>query len=160
MVRNSGKKPKDVMKYSLWLLQYRPRSVAELREALRKKQFTAEEIDPTLEKLLDWGYLDDAKYTEYLIHSRKTQNVKGRAFVARELQQRGVDSDELDSLYSDEEECELIANLIAKWQRQGVAFRRDKYFRRLASRGFAIGNIFACLDDAAPTEEDPDYEDY
>ena len=64
--------------------------------------------------------------------------------MARELQEAGIDCGyELEELYTDEEEREMICKLLSQWHEQGKDFKENKnrYFQRLYRRGFSAGNI-------------------
>ena len=141
--RKDGKLPNPV-NYSLWLLNYKPRSVKEMTLALKKRGFSPEVVDETIDSLLRWNYLDDDAYKHYLIEKRKRNNPKGRNFVCRELADAGIACGfEMEDLYTDEEERELIRKLLHQWQRRGEDFteNKDRYFQRLYRRGFTISNI-------------------
>lgn len=143
MSKKDGKLPNPI-NYSLWLLNYRPRSVKEMTLALKKRGFPPEVIDETVSSLLRWGYIDDDNYKSYVIGKRKRNNPKGRSFVMRELQEAGIDCGyELEDLYTDEEEQELIGKLLEQWCRSGIDFNenRDRFFQRLCRRGFSSRNI-------------------
>ena len=143
MSKKDGKLPNPV-NYSLWLLNYRPRSVKEMTLALKKRGFSQDVADETVSSLLRWGYIDDDNYKSYVIGKRKRNNPKGRNFVYRELQEAGLDCGyELEELYSDEEEQELIGKLLEQWCRNGKDFfeNKDRFFQRLYRRGFASRNI-------------------
>ncbi|MEG1496219.1 MAG: RecX family transcriptional regulator [Clostridiales bacterium] len=148
-MKNKSDKLPNPVNYSLWLLNYGNKSVKQMFEALLKRGFTEETANETVESLIEWGYLDDAKYKEQLIDKRKRNNVKGRSFVYRELNNAGIDDlEDLDDLYDDEEEKERIDKLLDQWERKAPLSRenQDKYFMRLARRGFAKGNIFFCME--------------
>ena len=143
MSRKDGKLPNPV-NYSLWLLNYRPRSVKEMTLALKKRGFTDEVIEETVASLLRWGYIDDDHFKSYVVGKRKRNNPKGRNFVRQELREAGIDCEyELEELYTDDEEKELIAKLLEQWCRNGKVIRenKDRFFRRLYTRGFSAGNI-------------------
>lgn len=143
MSKKNGKLPNPV-NYSLWLLNYKPRSVKEMTLALKKRGFEGEVIDETIESLLRWGYLNDESYKTYLIEKRKRNNPKGRSFVRRELQEADIECGfELEELYTDEEEQELIEKLLGQWCKNGTDFaeNKDRFFQRLYRRGFSGHNI-------------------
>ena len=145
------KPPKDrklpnPVNYSLWLLNYKPRSVKEMTLALKKRGFDEAVAGETVQSLLDWGYLDDESFKNYLVAKRKRNNPKGRSLVERELMEAGIDGGEdLTELYSDEEEQELIAKLLGQWTKGGTlsAENRDRFYQRLYRRGFQPRNIMA-----------------
>ncbi|MGN1011028.1 MAG: regulatory protein RecX [Clostridia bacterium] len=139
-----NKKLPNPVNYSLWLLNYKPRSVKEMTLALKKRGFSEEVAAETVESLKRWGYIDDDRYKEYLVEKRKRNNPKGRNFVRRELQEAGIDCEyELEDLYADEEEREIIGKLLSQWCERGKDFEENKnrYFQRLYRRGFSTGNI-------------------
>lgn len=143
MSRKNGKLPNPV-NYSLWLLNYKPRSVREMTLALKKRGFSDEVTEETVASLQRWGYIDDDRYKEYFIDKRKRNNPKGRNFVRRELQEAGIKCEyELEDLYTDEEEQEIIGKLLSQWCERGKDFKENKnrFFQRLYRRGFSAGNI-------------------
>lgn len=145
------KPPKDrklpnPVNYSLWLLNYKPRSVKEMTLALKKRGFDEAVAGETVQSLLDWGYLNDESFKNYLVAKRKRNNPKGRSLVERELMEAGIGGGEdLAELYSDEEEQELIAKLLGQWTKGGAlsAENRDRFYQRLYRRGFQPRNIMA-----------------
>ncbi|MGM9567477.1 MAG: regulatory protein RecX [Clostridia bacterium] len=139
-----NKKLPNPVNYSLWLLNYKPRSVKEMTLALKKRGFSEEVAEETVESLKRWGYIDDERHKEYLVDKRKRNNPKGRNFVRRELQEAGIDCEyELEDLYTDEEEQKIIGKLLSQWCERGKDFKENKnrYFQRLYRRGFSVGNI-------------------
>lgn len=143
MSKKDGKLPNPI-NYSLWLLNYKPRSVKEMTLALKKRGFSDEVTGETISSLLSWGYIDDENYKNYLIGKRKRNNPKGRSFVMHELREAGIDFGyDLEELYSDEEEQELIGKLLEQWCRGGKNFleNKDRFFQRLYRRGFSSRNI-------------------
>ena len=135
---------------ALRILTRRDHSQAELRKRLSDKGFDAEQIETTLQRCLDLGYLDDARYALNRAASLMNQ---GRAVghrVLADLRQRGV-SDELaeQALAAAREgydEETLLADLLAR-RFPGFNFntapasdkrRVVKFFQR---RGFPIDRI-------------------
>jgi len=103
---------------ALRILTRRDHSQAELRKRLTDKGFDAEQIETTLQRCLDLGYLDDARYA--LTRAASLMN-QGRAVghrVLADLRQRGV-SDELaeQALAAAREGCDedtLLEELLAR----------------------------------------------
>ena len=147
-MRKNNKKLPNPVNYSLWLLNYKPRSIKEMTLALKKRGFDDKTAEETVASLLRWGYLDDEKYKEYVIAKRKHHNSKGRNFVVRELAEAGIDcGSEVEDLYTDEEEREIIEKFLKQWCKPEIDFsgERDRFFRRLYTRGFAVNNISAVM---------------
>lgn len=111
----------SALNYSVNYLSYRPRSVAEVVLALRKKQYLPEEIDEAINELLEKGLLDDRAFSESWINYRKNQSVRSRSFVRQELRTKGVASSiiemSLEEYYPQEEEREVLFPLLERqWQ--------------------------------------------
>lgn len=149
-VTSNGSPATDPWSTVLRLLTGRDYSQAELRKRLLSKGFDPVRIDDVLQRCLDLGYLDDARYAL----SRATSLMRqGRAVGPRimlDLKQRGI-SEELacQALDKAREVCneeELLASLL---QRRFPDFNYDaapvKERRRvvhfLQRRGFAISSI-------------------
>src|SRR6056297_2713703 len=54
-------------------LAHRPRSAMEIRQYLESKGFTRETIEPVMERLEDYGYIDDAAFARMWINRRLRQ---------------------------------------------------------------------------------------
>ena len=85
MAGKKGTKNNDPLSYAVNFISYRPRSVKEVKDALRKKGFHEEAQVETLSKLSEWGLLNDALFAESWIHYRTEALAKGRFGVRREL---------------------------------------------------------------------------
>lgn len=146
MTSKPVKRPKNPLRYAVWLLERKQRSEADMRLALARKSIEGEEAETIIAQLRDWGYLDDQRYKHHLIDSRQRQNVKGRTYVRQELMRSGIDDiDDLEELYSDEAEQAVIARLLQRWMQSSKPLTREQCLRRLASRGFTSRNVFAVL---------------
>ena len=96
---------------ALKALARRPLTDAELRDRLAKREWGADEIDETLERLRAGGYVDDAKLALDFIVLRSARLAVGLLKLIADLRKRGVsesvartawrqaiDSGDLDSL--------------------------------------------------------------
>jgi regulatory protein len=75
----------------LRLLTTRPRTRAELQQALVRKGFTPEVIEGVLGRLNAIGLVDDRAFAEVWVRSRHTYDGLGRRALAAELRRRGID---------------------------------------------------------------------
>lgn len=84
------------------LLSYRPRSRAEIRRRLAKKQVTDATIESALERLESLGYVDDRQFARFWIENRLRFKPRGPQALRYELRQKGIAesiiSDLLDEL--------------------------------------------------------------
>ena len=80
------------------LLAAKPRSVQELRERLLEKQWTDETaVDYALDKLKEYGYLDDERFAFGFASYRVRQKPVGRQRLARDLQTKKVSKETADA---------------------------------------------------------------
>lgn len=141
---------------ALRYLEYRARTVKEVEEQLRMKEYTDEEIASCIERLEQLHYLDDEEYAlSYLRHGLSKRRARRR--ILRELAERGVDKDTFEQAiyrYEDEECCDLAEverqNALAEAGRilpQGYANDKEKakLARRLMSLGYETAQIYSVL---------------
>ncbi len=135
---------------ALRILTRRDYSQAELRKRLADKGFDPEQIDTTLQRCIDLGYLDDARYalaraTSLMSHGRAV----GHRILA-DLRQRGVSAELAEqALAAAREACDEEALLSDLLTRRFPGFSYDtapaREKRRIVNflqrRGFAIGRI-------------------
>ena len=101
------------------LLAAKARSVAELRESLLQgKRSNAVVVEEVIERLREYGYLDDERFAFGYASLRVRQRPIGRARLARDLKFKQVGqevADEaLDLVYGEISEVELIDRAISK----------------------------------------------
>jgi regulatory protein len=76
--------------YALRVLAGRAQSSGELREKLRGKAARAADVDPTMARLKEYGYLNDRKFAESFAAARLENEGLGKARVLSELSRRRV----------------------------------------------------------------------
>lgn len=76
--------------YSLKLLGGRAQSAAEVRQKLSRRAENESDVDITLCKLRDYGYLNDARFAENFAAWRRDNEGFGAMRVLRDLRQRRV----------------------------------------------------------------------
>jgi regulatory protein len=99
------------------LLSARPRSVAELREALlRSANKTL--VDTVIDRLREYGYLDDEKFALSYASLKVKQRPIGRRRLERDLKLRKIAHETavevLEQVYAETSEEELIERAIEK----------------------------------------------
>jgi regulatory protein len=80
----------------LRLLTARPRSRAELADALRRRGIPEEVGEPVLARLSEVGLVDDAAFAESVVHSGHRHRGLGTTALGAELRRRGVPSEIAD----------------------------------------------------------------
>jgi regulatory protein len=129
------------------LLAAKPRSVAELRECLLEgRGATRAAVEAVIERLREYGYLDDAKFAHSFASLRVQQRPIGRQRLERDLWMKKIDKQTvdaaLDQVFEATPESEMIDRAIEKRVRlRGKPKTRaeaKKLFDHLLRQGFAF----------------------
>lgn len=149
---------KDPLVLALKKLSARAYSQKELEEYLVKFDFSPEQIEEVMTKLLSWGYLDDKKlaldwYTYYT-----TQKPHGYLYIYKKLQEKGIPTQLITSLlddYDEKKELELARSLAEKIMlnkaNQKSSFQlKNRLARHLYRKGFSKANIMIILEEKFP----------
>jgi SOS response regulatory protein OraA/RecX len=134
------------MQRAIKLLAAKPRSIAELRERLLEKQWTDETtVDAVVEKLREYGYLNDERFAFSFASYKVRQKPVGRGRLRRDLQLKKVDKEIADEalklVFEETPEEQLIDRAIEKRARlRGRPQTRAEIkslFDHLLRRGFS-----------------------
>ncbi len=156
-----GKAPKRVDKealhhYASMLLAQRAMSSGELRQKLRLKALDPSDIDPLIEKLTEYGALNDARYAEAYASARKENQLFGQARVMRDLNKKRISGplakEAVSQTYSGSDEIQLIKDFLErKFRGKDLAtYLSDQKhlasaLRRLRTAGYSAGNALKVL---------------
>ncbi len=88
--------PSDCFSRALRLLSGRSHFERQLSEKLRARGFDELEIDETLERLIELGYLDDERTAGEFIETRRRRGPLGLRRMRAELERRGADPDAVE----------------------------------------------------------------
>lgn len=147
------------------LLSAKPRSVAELRERLLERRWaTKAAVDAAIERLTEYGYLDDERFAFGYASLRVRQKPVGRNRLARDLRFKKVDrsvADEaLELVFSETSEEDLIDRAIAKRIRirgkPANALEAKRLFDHLLRLGFPFELVREKVRGLAAAELDED----
>jgi regulatory protein len=136
---------------ALALLALRGRTVREVRGALRRRGYAADEIAETIGRLTDARYLDDAGFARNWVAARAQRNGIGPIRLTRELRAKGIADAEiaaaLDAL-ADEWDPAAAADAAARRKARSLAGLPPEVARRrlaghLERRGFSPEIIVA-----------------
>lgn len=156
MAHNVGEKPdrNDPWPAALRILTRRDYSQAELRQRLAEKGFDQARIDNTLQRCIELGYLDDARFA---LHRATSLMRQGRAVGTRillDLRQHGVSEEAAcKALALAREACDeeqLLAELLERRfpdfdYSSATAKERRRVVHFLQRRGFPINRIMEQL---------------
>src|SRR5215217_8745045 len=146
VIKDPAKARERTMTRAVNLLAAKPRSIGELRERLLEKNWTNLEIvNAVIEKLEEYGYLDDRKFAEDLALSKLRQKPQGKRRLQQAMSQKRLDRETLDtaiaSAFEKMPEIELIDAAIEKRLRlKGRPETREdtkKFYDFLLRQGFA-----------------------
>ena len=167
-------KPLDaskLMDYAVRTLSGRAQSLGELRQKLQRRAADKTDVDATLSKLKELGYLNDQQFAEAFAASRLRNDLHGRLRVLRDLRQRRVApklaEQAVEQTFKDTDEPALIQTWLArKYRNQALpAYLSDPHhlaqvFRRLRYAGFsasaAIRTLRQYSSQAEELEDSPD----
>lgn len=99
-------------------IEQRPRSIAELRDRLRRKGFEAEAIEQALERLQQLELLDDRDFARRWIENRQIFRPRGPAALRNELRRKGIDAALIDAALADQE---LLGDMMAQAEQSARA---------------------------------------
>lgn len=110
-----------------------------LKDYLKKKGFLNETITQTLEKLNEYGFLDDEKFAKDYFESQTSK--KGKNAIVKSLKQKGVKGEIVENLIStidEESELENAISLAEKFakNRQKDPKLYQKCFAHLIYKGY------------------------
>jgi len=134
------------------LLSYRERTIKEIEDRLRKKDFSEEIIKKVIDFLLENDYLNEERFAEMWIRSRKKHHPRGRKLIYKELKNKGVNqkiiNSALNQYLNNQEEIEMAEYLMEKWLRRRTEEDSTSYKLKnyLANKGFSYDLIYQVTD--------------
>lgn len=156
--------------YALGALGRRALSASELRARLERRAEDPSCIPALLDKLAEYGYLDDRRFAESFAAARKENQHLGRQRVLRDLRQRRVHPEQAEAAvgkaFEGSDEVALIEeHLRRKFRGVNLAeelqdpARLNSAYRKLRYAGFSGSNSIRVLrrysERAASLEDDP-----
>jgi regulatory protein len=145
---------------ALHFVAYRPRSEREVRDRLRRREFSPPAIDAAVAKMRHWNYLDDRAFAEYWIENRAEHAPRGKRRLVSELRAKGVDREVVGEVLEDADLGEQDAALALARKRLGALRGLDEQTQRrrlssfLARRGYdwdvvrpVLATLFGATDD-------------
>ncbi|KKS79959.1 MAG: Regulatory protein RecX [Candidatus Beckwithbacteria bacterium GW2011_GWA2_43_10] len=109
---------------ALRLLSYRPRSIREIKRRLIRTNADTKTINRVIADLIDQNMLNDQEFAKWWVDQRVKFRPRGNYALTRELAQKGIDREIIDSvLLSFDAELELAKKLPAsKRPSRGFSF--------------------------------------
>ena len=138
----------DCKERALKYIEIRLRSEWELRSYLRKKEYTAEEIEHAVAFLTEYGYLNDREFARAFVQDKINFNPCGRNKLYVELRKKGVANDVIKTIlaqyFTKEQEMEVAEKILQKQVRlEGAPLKQAQY---LKAKGFSVSVISALIE--------------
>lgn len=127
----------------------RPRSVREVQQYARRKQWSPQDAQAIVDKLLARGYLNDGAFAKAWVQSRQLTKATSVRKLRLELKQKGVTDDLVAGALSAtayDEHAALEALIAKKRKLSRYANDPQKLMQYLARQGFGFDDIKAALD--------------
>ena len=142
--------------YALDLLSARAYTTRNLRRKLTQKEYEPAEVEATVNRLLDAGLLDDAKFAREFARQKLTTGGSSVRRVQRALAVRGIPPDlarAATDTVIEEEEVDIQQSIEAAAGKKVASMgnldrdvKRRRLFAFLARRGFEIADIKRTVD--------------
>ena len=156
---------------ALRFLEARPRSIAEVRTRLGRKDFAPEAIDAAIARLAELELLDDAAFARYWVENRQAYRPRGAGALRDELRRKGVDAnvtaEVLDDALTSDEAAGAWGLARGALHKYAGSQDRNAFTRRMGSylqrRGYTfevirpiVDQLWAEVSEAAEAEDDDD----
>lgn len=130
------------------LLARQESSRRRLAAKLRCRDYSEDEVIETLDRLVERGYLDDARYGRRWAEERLRKGPIGRRRLCADLGDRGLDSEiaaEIAAEMVDEDDLEAAREAADRWRRRrgGAPEALARHLDRLGFTSRAIGALVA-----------------
>lgn len=149
------------MDAALQYLTANDRTRSQMERHLAGKGFSEEVVKATIEKLENYGYVDDRDYAARFVRQQVENKGLGRRTVAGKLYRRGIDSETAKEALSAVDEETERKNAISwairfshKIDEADPRKKREKIVRRLVLKGFSYDVINSALREILSDEED------
>ena len=129
----------------------------QMKDYLKRKGHDAEEVDPLVDELMEYGYLDDLKYAQLFIEAGFEKG-RGLDRIRRELRQKGVDGETIEqaenSIEHMPDELETALGIAERFlenidrsqmDRKEIEKLKARLARRLAGRGYSSAVIYSII---------------
>lgn len=162
-IKDPEKARERTMNRAVKLLAAKPRSVDELRERLLEKSWTNDAIvAAVIERLKEYGYLDDAQFARDVALSKLRQRPQGKRALQYSMSRKKIDRETVDAAVKDAfekiPESQLIETAIEKRLRlKGIPETREdkkKFMDYLLRLGFDYDLIREKMADLARVDDD------
>lgn len=126
-------------------IEYRPRSIAETRRHLFKKEYPEPVILQVLDRLEAVKLLDDAAFARYWVEQRETFKPRSKFALQQELHQKGIERNLIDESVADVDEFAAALKAAKRKARRWYTLPEPDFRKKLGGflqrRGFGYGIV-------------------
>ncbi|OGL30490.1 hypothetical protein A3F37_01290 [Candidatus Saccharibacteria bacterium RIFCSPHIGHO2_12_FULL_41_12] len=128
---------------SLNMISRRPRSIWEMKQYLKQKDYSEDVIEEVLNKLSNRKYIDDQKFAEAWVRDRRLLKKTSKRRLQQELRAKRVSDEIIQKVLLDDEtdEHEVLKQLIEKKRSQTRYQDDQKLIQYLIRQGFNYSDI-------------------
>ena len=127
------------------LVTNRPHSRKELKTKLLQRHYPSEAVDKVLDKLTEWGLVNDEEFAAYWIDNRNSCNPKSKLLTAAELRDKGVSSAIISAQVKNIDDSKNAYEIASRRAERLAGLDKNTFMRRLGSflerRGFSYETI-------------------
>ncbi len=134
-----------LFEYGCKLLKYRDRSVYEIKERLKTKVSSEQDVDKVVKKLIDLGYLNEKRFVENYINKWLAKG-KSLNLIIYELREKyKVNNDIINRLDIESLKSQQIKNVLQIVKKKYNKIDKTKIYNFLNRRGFSEEEIETVL---------------
>ncbi len=148
------------MNAAVRLLAYRDRSVNEIRERLKQKEFQPAVISRVVEELASFGYLDDEKFAKIYSESLARNKKVGPRYILNGLAKKGIKREiaqnAVSELFDDPAAEEIEIRKLAEQKIPGYKKsltplqKKKRIYNFLIRRGFSYHAVMRVIREFGP----------
>ena len=148
------------MEYAMKYLAIKDRTVKEMQGYLDGKDFGEADVDATVARLCELGFLDDARFAQRFVETRTAAKPISRRHLRDQLKSHGVGDAEIEAALEsvgDTDEADNARVVAEKFVRQFSELepqkRRERVLSRLIARGYTYDVARKAYESALSEEE-------
>jgi regulatory protein len=130
---------------AMLFLSYRARSEKEIRQNLKKHEYSTGVIEDTLERLRKAGLANDNEFARAWVENRNTFRPRSKKALAIELRQKGLDDEAIQASLSNVDEEALAYETGLKRATRLTSLERSEFRKKLSEflirRGFSYSVV-------------------
>ncbi|MCS7245841.1 MAG: regulatory protein RecX [candidate division WOR-3 bacterium] len=123
----------NALSYAMKLLKFRSRSISEIRRRLSMKNFSNEEIEKTIRKLLNYGYINELQDAINYVEMKSSKGWSRRK-IRYNLIKRGYKKGIIEKALKHYDKELVVQKLKRELNKKNI--KKDKAIRLLKGRGF------------------------